>query len=166
MASTPSAVLFDLDKTLADWPPFLQHIGLILRNAGEDTPRRPGDRGGTFPRGLQWFENWMRRTQAPGYRPEPRVLGALTKLSDAGVPWGIVTNGTRWQHVKLAYMGIQPEPDCLVISKEFGHEKPEPEIFAEALRLLGGQAPAETIYVGDNPLMDIHGAANAGLSPT
>ena len=58
MPDTPlKAVLFDLDKTLADWPPLLQHIGRILRNAGEDTPRRPGDTGGTFPRGLQWCDN-------------------------------------------------------------------------------------------------------------
>ncbi|MDP6822902.1 MAG: HAD-IA family hydrolase [Dehalococcoidia bacterium] len=157
------AVLFDLDKTLADWPPFLRHIGLILRNAGDDTPRRTGDQGGTFPRGLQWFENWMRRTQAPGYRPEQRVLDMLAALEAADVPWGIVTNGTRWQHVKLVNMGIQPEPECLVISKEFGHKKPEPEIFAEALSRLGGPQPSETLFVGDNPLMDIHGASNAGL---
>ena len=158
------AVLFDLDKTLADWPPFLQHLGLILRNAGDDAPRRRGDLGGTFPRGFQWFENWMRRTQAPGYRPDHRVLDTLVKLSDAHVPWGIVTNGTRWQHVKLANMGIRPEPECLVISKEFGHEKPEPEVFAQALRLLGSPQPSETLFVGDSPVMDIHGAANAGLA--
>ena len=135
MPDTPlKAVLYELDKTLADWPPLLQHIGLILRNAGEDTPRRPGDTGSTFPRGLQWFENWMRRTQAPGYRPDRRVLDMLAKLYESGVPWGIVTNGTRWQHAKLANMGIQPESECLVISKEFGHQKPQPEVFAEALR--------------------------------
>ena len=127
------AVLFDLDKTLADWPPFLQHIGLILRNAGENTTARPGDQGGTFPPGFQWFENWMRRTQAPGYKPELRLLDTLAKLADAGILWGIVTNGTKWQHVKLVNMGIQPEPECLVISKEFGHKKPDPEIFTEAL---------------------------------
>ncbi len=159
----PKAVLFDLDKTLADWPPFLQHIGLILRNAGAAAPRRPGDRDGTFPRGFQWFENWMRRTQAPGYKPERRVLDMLARLSNSGVPWGIVTNGTRWQHLKLANMGIAPEPECLVISKEFGHQKPEPEVFAEALRLLGGAQPSETLFVGDNPIMDIRGAADAGL---
>lgn len=158
------AVLFDLDKTLADWPPFLQHIGLILRNKGEDAPRSPGDLGGTFPRGLQWFENWMRRTQAPGYKPDPRVLDMLAGLKEAGVPWGIVTNGTRWQHVKLRNMGVQPEPECLVISKEFGHKKPDPEVFAEALRRLGGTEPYETLFVGDNPRMDIHGAASAGLT--
>jgi HAD superfamily hydrolase (TIGR01509 family) len=160
------AVLFDLDKTLADWPPFLQHIGLILRNAGEDTPRvenQAGDHGGTFPRGLGWFEDWMRRTQAPGYKPEPRVLYMLSTLEDGDIPWGIVTNGTRWQHVKLVNMGIQPEPECLVISKEFSHKKPEPEIFAEALRRLGDAQPSETLFVGDNPIMDIQGAANAGL---
>jgi HAD superfamily hydrolase (TIGR01549 family) len=157
------AVLFDLDKTLADWPSFLQHIGLILRNAGEDTTPRPGDQGGTFPRGFQWFENWMRRTQAPGYKPELRLLDTLAKLADAGIPWGIVTNGTKWQHVKLVNMGIQPEPECVVISKEFGHKKPELEIFTEALRRLGGPQPSETLFVGDNPRMDVHGASNAGL---
>jgi len=164
LASTQlKAVLFDLDKTLADWPPFLQHIGLILRNAGEDTPPRPRDLGGTFPRGFQWFENWMRRTQAPGYKPERRVLDMLAILADAGIRWGIVTNGTKWQHVKLVNMGIQPEPECVVISKEFGHKKPEPEIFAEALRRLGGPQPSDTLFVGDNPIMDIHGASNSGL---
>mgnify|MGYP002636774994 FL=1 len=158
------AVLFDLDKTLADWPPFLQHIGLILRNAGENTTARPGDQGGTFPPGFQWFENWMRRTQAPGYKPELRLLDTLAKLADAGILWGIVTNGTKWQHVKLVNMGIQPEPECLVISKEFGHKKPDPEIFTEALRRLGGPRPSETLFVGDNPRMDVQGASNAGLA--
>lgn len=158
------AVLFDLDKTLADWPPFLQHIGLILRSAGEGMPLKRGAQRGTFPRGLGWFEDWMRRTQAPGYRPDPRVLGVLSKLSSEMVPWGIVTNGTRWQHAKLANMGITPEPKCLVISTEFGHKKPEPEVFAEALRLLGDTSASKTLFVGDNPRMDIQGAANAGLS--
>ena len=66
-------------------------------------------------------------------------------------------------YIKLVNMGIQPEPECLVISKEFGHKKPDPEIFTEALRRLGGPQPSETLFVGDNPRMDVHGASNAGL---
>ena len=163
MTSPLKAVLFDLDKTLADWPPFLQHISLILRNAGDSAPPSSKNVSGTFPRGLQWFENWMRRTQAPGYKPEPRVLDMLRTLEIAEIPWGIITNGTHWQHLKLRNMGVQPEPDCLVISKEFGHKKPEPEIFSEALRILNNPEPSETLFVGDNPVMDIHGAARSGL---
>ena len=43
-----------------------------------------------------------------------------------------------------------------------GVAKPDPSIYLEGVRLLG-TGPAETLYVGDNRLLDAEGSTAAGL---
>jgi len=76
---------------------------------------------------------------------------------------GIITNGpTELQKEKLRVLGIEQLVDFAVISEEFGAAKPDPAIFAEALRL-GNGTPADAVFVGDAPELDILGAHRAGL---
>lgn len=76
---------------------------------------------------------------------------------------GIVTNGPPdVQREKVAFLGLAELVDFVIISGEFGVEKPDPRIYAEALRL-GGACADETVFVGDAPRFDILGANNAGI---
>jgi putative hydrolase of the HAD superfamily len=76
---------------------------------------------------------------------------------------GIVTNGPAdVQRDKIDLLGIRDFVDFIVISGELGAEKPDPRIYAEALKL-GGATAEETVFVGDAPLIDILGAKNAGM---
>jgi putative hydrolase of the HAD superfamily len=52
--------------------------------------------------------------------------------------------------------------NTVLVSEDVGWRKPNPKIFDEALRRLGTKAE-ETIYVGDAPLEDIRGSAEAGM---
>jgi HAD superfamily hydrolase (TIGR01509 family) len=95
----------------------------------------------------------------------PDTLAALQKLRRRGLKLAIVTNGpTYWQSRKLEAMGILPFFDAVLISGSEGVEKPDSRIFMRALDRCGVQA-AETIFVGDHPAADIHGALAAGLIP-
>jgi putative hydrolase of the HAD superfamily len=47
-------------------------------------------------------------------------------------------------------------------SDEVGVRKPDPEIFALTLRAVGGE-PAAAVHVGDDEILDVHGARRAGM---
>jgi putative hydrolase of the HAD superfamily len=50
----------------------------------------------------------------------------------------------------------------VTFSDEVGVRKPDPEIFALTLRALGVE-PAAAVHVGDDAVLDVLGARNAGL---
>lgn len=82
----------------------------------------------------------------------------------AGRRVGIITNGpAEVQRAKVALLGVAALVDFIVISGEFGVEKPDPAIFREALRL-GDAAADEAVYVGDSAEHDVAGARAAGLA--
>lgn len=100
-----------------------------------------------------------------GVRSTLQALRTLETADGAAVrrQIGIITNGpTQVQREKVHYLGIGPLVDFVVISGEFGVEKPDPSIYHEALRL-GRAAAADSVFVGDNPGFDIMGAHNAGI---
>lgn len=77
---------------------------------------------------------------------------------------GLVTNGpSDVQRCKIELLGVEPFVDFILVSEEFGHWKPEPEIFLEAMRL-GRAMPEQTIFVGDSAENDIAGAQSAGIA--
>lgn len=87
----------------------------------------------------------------------PDVLAALDRLA-ARWPIAALTNG----NADLASIGIAHHFTHTVTAREAGHAKPDAPIFHAAcahLRL----APHEVLHVGDDPLLDIAGAAGAGL---
>jgi putative hydrolase of the HAD superfamily len=78
-------------------------------------------------------------------------------------PIGLVTNGpAETQRRKIDLLGLSEVVDFAVVSGEFGVEKPDPRIFAEALRL-GEESAEETVFVGDSAEYDIAGARAAGI---
>jgi putative hydrolase of the HAD superfamily len=57
---------------------------------------------------------------------------------------------------------LLPLFDVLVFSDEVCLSKPNPRIFALTLERLGA-SPEESVFVGDNPVMDVAGAQAAGI---
>ena len=81
---------------------------------------------------------------------------------------GIITNGANDSHPdsqrsKIAHLGLQERVDAVCISDAVGHRKPAPAIFHAAASCL--DVPCEHIlFVGDNPIADICGAHNVGMT--
>lgn len=90
--------------------------------------------------------------------PFSDVLPTLSKLQQRFV-LGTVSNGVADLHA----IGIAGYFHASVAAYQFGHAKPAPEIFLAACSELN-VAPDETVYVGDDPVLDVQGAQNAGLT--
>lgn len=88
----------------------------------------------------------------------------LVALRGQGLATGIITNGSGVvQNGKIDATGLRPLCDVVLISELEGVAKPDREIFERALARLG-ITPAEAMFVGDNPLVDVLGAQAAGLA--
>jgi putative hydrolase of the HAD superfamily len=95
-------------------------------------------------------------------RSQPGVRESLARIG-AEYRLGIVTNGSGVaQRAKLAALGLEGLFAPLIISEEVGFRKPDARIFELAIADWG--APAEAvIFVGDDPVADIAGAAAVGM---
>lgn len=74
-------------------------------------------------------------------------------LNSSRVKWGIVTNGNHIQHQKAQVTGLDEKAPFLLASMSMGANKPAPQVFMEAIRLLDieGVLTRELLFVGDNP---------------
>jgi putative hydrolase of the HAD superfamily len=102
------------------------------------------------------------------YYPECAVLNpgareTIAAIRAEGRRTGVISNGNaRVQLAKLAATGLRELLDTVVVSEAVGLRKPDPAIFRLATENLG-IAPDQALFVGDNPEVDIVGAAGAGL---
>jgi len=131
----------------------------------------------------QWFPQWLARFAAavavpvdvfsrawqaadePALlwdEPAPGALACLTRLRDAGVRVGVVSNSDGRIGEALSRAGLAPLIECVVDSGVVGVEKPDPAIFAHALASLGLDA-GDTWFLGDTVRYDAAGAEAAGL---
>jgi len=94
--------------------------------------------------------------------PEAGTEALLDALAAAGLPFGVITNGSARQWRKIENLGLARRTDCLFVSKTFGGKKPDRAIFHAAAAHLD-LPPAEILFVGDNPAVDILGAQAAGM---
>ncbi len=99
-----------------------------------------------------------------GYVLFADALPMLRGLRERGIALGVVSNWEAWLPALLDATGLAPFFDQVVISGLRGVEKPDPRIFALALRE-GGYRPGEVVYVGDSPAHDVVPALAAGLAP-
>jgi len=93
---------------------------------------------------------------------EEKTQRLLNALGQAGMPFGIVTNGSYRQKHKIEVLGLDKLTSCIFISEVFGCKKPEAKIFLAAASCLGAAA-GEVLFVGDNPNADICGAQRVGM---
>lgn len=108
-----------------------------------------------------WVAEYHQR-QTAYVRAFDDVEGVLDALDAAGIPYGAVSNNVHdYQRAKLDGAGLS-RIKVLVGTDTVGVPKPDPAIYLEGVRLLGTR-PDETLYVGDNRLLDADGASAAGL---
>jgi len=94
--------------------------------------------------------------------PEAETEALLDALTAASLPFGVITNGSARQWRKIENLGLARSTDCLFVSETFGGKKPDPAIFhAAAVHL--GLPPAQILFVGDNPAIDVLGAQAADM---
>jgi putative hydrolase of the HAD superfamily len=98
------------------------------------------------------------------FRPYPEVPGVLAALRDRGVARVVVSNWDVSLHDVLERTKLRPLVDAVVTSAEFGAAKPDRAIFARALELAGGVAPADAVHAGDDLHADVEGARAAGIA--
>lgn len=89
--------------------------------------------------------------------PFDDVLPGLLRLKQKLV-LGTISNG----NADLQAIGLAHHFKVSVAAHQFGHAKPDAAIFREACRQLR-LAPEEAVYVGDDVLLDVQGAQNAGM---
>lgn len=89
--------------------------------------------------------------------PYADVVPGLTRLR-ARTLVGSVTNGV----ADLGVIGLAHHFQASVAARDFGRAKPDAGIFLAGCAALG-VAPAATLYVGDDLLLDVQGAQRAGL---
>ena len=87
----------------------------------------------------------------------PDSLPALKRIT-ARWPLASLTNG----NADLQRIGIHTHFAHHICSRDSGMAKPDPRIFLAAAERLG-VAPAQILHVGDDPVMDVAGARDAGL---
>jgi HAD superfamily hydrolase (TIGR01509 family) len=92
----------------------------------------------------------------------PDVLPALQELRRHGFPLAIISNWQKGLHHFCSELGIGEYFQAIISSAEVDLEKPDPQIFHEASRLLGNET-ASMLHVGDQLIDDVQGAEEAGF---
>jgi len=90
------------------------------------------------------------------------VMPALTHLRELGLILGLISNVDRDITPNCRELGLSALLQVVVTSQEVGFNKPQPEIFREALKQAGVKS-SEAIYVGDQHRIDVVGANEAGM---
>ncbi len=176
------AVLFDLDGTLLDSAPelgaaanaFLKSLGLPIRPIADYRSY-----AGSGARGMLRVALDIGPDHLDYERHKTELLTAyeavlfntmafaevsplLNQLSQAGLPWGIVTNkAERFALPLIASLPLLASAAVVVCGDTTPHAKPHPEPLFEATRRLG-LSPSDCVYVGDDE-RDIVAGRAAGM---
>jgi putative hydrolase of the HAD superfamily len=92
----------------------------------------------------------------------PEVPGVLEKLQPR-FQLAVVSNFDGRLRLILHHLGISKFFGHVFVSSELGADKPDPEIYGRAVKLMNLK-PNEVLHVGDDPERDWEGATAAGLS--
>lgn len=96
------------------------------------------------------------------FNPYPESVAVLRRLNELGLELYVVSNWDILLAEVLEALGWMEYFDGIVASALLGVEKPDPQIFDEALRVSGARRQ-RVIHVGNDPVADIQGAAAAGI---
>jgi putative hydrolase of the HAD superfamily len=103
--------------------------------------------------------------------PMPGAADTIRALKKAGCVLGIISNAQFFTPLLFeAFFGAPPgelgfDPELLIWSFEWGEAKPSPRLFGAAARRLEARGidPGACLFVGNDMLSDISGAAAAGF---
>jgi putative hydrolase of the HAD superfamily len=118
---------------------------------------------GTFTSFDRYFDELFAFFGDPAnWRLDPEARPMLTKLRDAGLQLGMVSNFDFRLYRLLEELNLSAFFGSVTISSEAGYAKPALEIFRAALAKHGVEA-AEAMHVGDSEQLDCAGAVGAGI---
>lgn len=179
-----TAVLFDLDGTIADTAPDLGGaLNAMLAEDGRAAIPLPalrhlvsaGARGlirlgygvkpedASFAELRQRFLDHYERALCVETRLFAGIAELLNGLDSQGMPWGVVTNKPeRYTLPLMAALGLATRSACTVSGDTVPQPKPAPDALHHAATLLGAR-PESLIYVGDD-LRDIVAGRAAGMA--
>ncbi len=140
------------ERVHAAFPQHEHDLGLLRRLTIERALQDSGDDPALASAAYAIF---FRERNRVDFYPDAR--DGLTRLA-ALLPVAALTNG----NADLAAIGIASKFRFQLGAREFGSAKPDPALFLESCRRLG-VVPNEVLHVGDDPHMDVAGAAHAGL---
>ena len=92
----------------------------------------------------------------------PEVVDVLEKLQPR-FQLAVISNFDGRLRFILEHLGIPKYFAHVLVSSEIGADKPDPEIFQRALKVMGLK-PREVLHVGDDSERDWEAASSAGLS--
>jgi len=95
---------------------------------------------------------------------KPETFYVLDVLRKENYKLGIVSNFSHALPWICDELGITKKIDFITYSDDVGVEKPEPQIFYDALEKAGVN-PGEVIHVGDSYAADVIGARSVGITP-
>lgn len=181
--SRPRSVLFDLDGTLVDTAPDMARaLNRLLEEEGRQPlayplirPQVSNGARGLLKLGFELdiddrdFDRLRQRfllLYASSLADESRLFSGmdevLTRLEQANIPWGIVTNKpSRLTMPLLTALGILERAHCVVSGDTCARAKPHPMPLLHAARSLGLDS-VTCLYVGDAQ-RDVEAARAAGM---
>jgi putative hydrolase of the HAD superfamily len=130
---------------------YAQYQGMVLKEAGIDADEK-------LVRGLL---GRMHQTKMELVLFDD-VASALNDLKGRGLILGLISNVEHDISNTLEKLGLLSWLEIVVTSQDSGANKPQPEIFQEALRR-AGVLPEEAIYVGDQYQVDVIGSNRVGM---
>lgn len=141
--------------------PVQQHVVTLLEALDPGLPGRLGS--GTLAALVQAYANPLLLVPPT---PDPSAQAALAALAAQGTILCVVSNTMRTPGMVLRKLldryGLLAPFKLLTFSDECGVRKPDREIFHLTLRQIG-LAPHEAVHVGDDPVLDVQGAQEAGM---
>lgn len=179
------AVLFDWTNTLVllDWDDELVAVGhraALGRDDPEFTARwrelmlGGADGNRSYPEllrelGVEDPDAFIDREHDvwfPQYSVLASAAALLESLRDRGLKTGLVANSwpdpPRVLRADAEALGLAPFLDATVYADEASARKPAPEPFLAACDELGVE-PAAVLFIGDDLVRDVQGAANVGM---
>lgn len=149
---TAAALLAERERIAANRPDVAHDFSALRRLALEHAFAAHGIRDA--PVGTLWDIYFAARNDVTPYADSPAALRRLARR----VPLASLTNG----NADLDRTGVREHFACHVCARDVGCAKPDPRIFAAAaLRL--GVAPGDILHAGDDPLLDVAAARDAGF---
>lgn len=170
MPPSVTAVLFDLDGTLADTAPDLANtLNQTLISEGRDPlpyeTIRPhvshgaaamirrgfgiGPEDPEFARLRSYFLAHYRDNICQETRLFEGMEATLDALEQRDIPWGVVTNKQSYlTHPLMESLGLSLRSGCIVSGDTLPQSKPHPAPILHACKLIDAD-PRQTLYVGD-----------------
>ncbi|MDH4745570.1 HAD-IA family hydrolase [Sphingomonas sp. CBMAI 2297] len=179
----PHTVIFDVGKVLFDWEPRFLYERLIeddraleaflasvvtrewhfQHDAGRPFAETSAELGARFPEHAALIAAWGPRFNETLGLAIPGMTALVEALDAAGVPLFAITNfsGEFWPPFRAREAALFDRFRDIVVSGDEKLVKPDPAIYALALRRFGLEGP-DAVFIDDS-LPNVAAAADAGI---